>query len=144
MLEQAAVALRRHDAEVDAEALSGDDRRLRVAVGDHLEHRREMNQVRGESRRVRRRSDQVEVAERLTAPPDAPRLGHAIRGGVSAQLLQQLADDGQARAEEAASRLALAHPFVERLDDLLLGLRAEPVSVRSCSASAAAPARRAW
>ena len=38
VLEQAAVVLRRHDAQVDAESLLRDDRRLRVAARGDLEH----------------------------------------------------------------------------------------------------------
>ena len=84
VLQEVAVALRRHDAEIEPEALLGDHGRLRVAVGDDLEHPRQADEVRRQRRGVGGGRDHVEVAERLAAPARAARLGDVDRGGVGA------------------------------------------------------------
>jgi hypothetical protein len=84
VLEDVPVALGRHDAEVEAEALVPDHRRLRVPTGDDLGHPRPFAERRDHGRRFCGRRDQVEVANRLTPAADAACLGDGDGGLMSA------------------------------------------------------------
>ncbi len=127
VLEQVAVALRRHDAQVEAEPLVGDDRRLRLPSGHDLGHPRERREVSDKRRRVGRGGDQVEVAKRLLATADAARLGDLQRSGV----LAQLRGDGEHRRQPGAQQppalalLRLGGAGPQRGQDLLLAPRPE-------------------
>src|SRR5579862_109937 len=81
VLEEVAERLRRHDAEVEAETVARDDRRLRVAVRRYLDDPRHLDEVRGQLRRIGRTRDHVEVAERLLPPPHRTGLGHGYGRG---------------------------------------------------------------
>ena len=124
VLQQVAVALRRHDPEIEPEPLLADHGRLGVAVRDHLEHPRQADEVRRQRGRVRCGRDHVEVAERLPAPPRAARLGDVDRGRVRAQRLDDLAHDREPLAEEAALRLVRPLAVGEGLQHLRLRRRA--------------------
>ena len=138
VLQQVAVALRRHDAEVEPEALLADHGRLRVAVGDDLEHPGQPDEVRGQRGGVGRGRDHVEIAERLATPARAARLGDVDRGRVRPERLDDLADDRKALAEQPAAGLLRALPLGERLrGSSPRSSRRVPASVRSRSCSAA-------
>ena len=127
VLEQVAVRLRRHDAKVEPEALVGDHGRLRVALRDDVGDVLACREVVDQRRRVGRRRDHVEVAERLPATARGARLRHLHGRRVRAELLDELEQHRQAAAEQPPRLtrvLGLLLP--ERLQDLLLALRAEP------------------
>ena len=104
VLEQAAVVLGRHDAQVEPEPLLRHDGRLRVAVGGDLEHPRQLDEVREQRGRVGRGRDHVEVAEGLASPPHAAGGRDLDRRRVRAERLDDVAHDRQAlrRAARAA------------------------------------------
>ena len=129
VLQQIPVRLRLDDAQVEAEAVGRDDRRLRVAVRRDLEHPRQLDERGRQRRGIRRGRDHVEVAKRLLAPPHRAGLGDVHRRG----MLTQRGDRGlhrrQAVAEQAPVGLRILRLVRERLEDLLLALRAEPGEV---------------
>ncbi len=129
MLQQVPVRLRLDDAQVEAEAVVRDDRRLRVAVCRDLEHPRQLDERRRQRRRIGRGRDHVEVAERLLAPPHRAGLGDVHRRGMLAQRGDRGLHRRQAVAEQAPVGLRILRLVRERLEDLLLALRAEPGEV---------------
>jgi hypothetical protein len=82
VLEEVAVALRRHDAQVEAQALVRDDGRLRRPERGHVGHPPEVREVLGEGGRILRGGDDVEVAEGLAAAAHRPRLRDLLGRGV--------------------------------------------------------------
>ena len=79
VLEEVAERLGRDDAQVEAEAVARDDRRLRVAVRGDVDDPAQLGEVARQLGRVRRARDDVEVAERLLPPPHRPGLGDRDR-----------------------------------------------------------------
>ena len=138
VLEEVAERLRRHDAQVEAEAVARDDRRLRVAlrrdVDDPLQAREVARQVGG----IRRARDDVEVAERLLAAPHRPGLGDRERRRQLAQRRDHRLHRGQASAEQVPVRLgALGLVRERRRGSSPRSSAPSPASVRSRSDSAA-------
>ena len=127
VLEQTAEVLRRHDPQVDPEPLLRDDGRLRVALRGDLEHPRQADEVVDQRAGLRRGGDHVEVAERLASAARAAGLGDLDRGRMLPQRRDDLADDGQADAEQPAALRLGPEALRERLEDPLLALRAEPL-----------------
>ncbi len=79
----------------------------------------------GQLRRIGGGRDDVEVAEGLLAPAHRPRLGNVDRSRVLAQDGDNRLDGRQAVSEQAPSRVGVLRLKGERLQDLLLALRAE-------------------
>ena len=75
MLQQVAVALERHDAQVDLDAVVRDDRGLGVAAAEHLGHGRQLDEPGGQRRAVgrRRRSGRCRRRSRRGAAASPPR-----------------------------------------------------------------------
>ena len=125
VLEQVAVRLGWDDAEVEAEPVVRDHRRLRVALRDDVRDPVELREVVDQRRRVGRGSDDVEVAERLTAAANRAGLGD-LHG---CWMLAENRDDGehgrQSLPEEPARLARVFRRLGERLQDLRLGRRAE-------------------
>jgi hypothetical protein len=116
---------RRHDAEVEAEAVVRDDGRLGRALGDHLGDPGQLREVLRQRLRVAGSGDDVEVAHGLLAAARAARLADAVGGRMLAQHLDHGEQRRQRLAEQRprrAGRLLLARG---RLEDALLRLRAE-------------------
>ncbi len=126
VLKQIAVALRRHDAEIEAEALRVDHGRLRVAVGDDLEHPGQSHEVSRQRGGIGCGRDHVEIAEGLAAPSGTARLGDVDRRRVGPERRDRLADDREPLAEETAPRLLRALALRERLQDLRLRGSTDP------------------
>ena len=127
VLEHVAVALVRHDAQVEAEPLMTDDGRLRVAARDDLRDPVALAEGGDERGRVLRRRDDVEVTNRLAAAAHAAGLGDRDRRRMGGELLDDPHDRGEPGAEEAAvlTRRLPTGSLRERLEDLLLALLAE-------------------
>ena len=85
VLEQVAVRLGRDDAEVEPQALVGDNRRLRVPLRHDLLDPGELGEVLRQRGRIARRGDDVEVAHLLLEAPNAARLAHLVGSGMLAQ-----------------------------------------------------------
>ena len=126
VLQQVAVALRRHDAQVEAQPVVRDDRRLGRALGGDVDHPAKRAEVVDERLRVGRRRDDVEVAHRLA---------HAARRAGERDLdrrlmlLQHLHDRAQLRQRRTEQRTM--RPFRgararQRLGDLLLRAGPDP------------------
>ena len=126
VLEQAPVALRGDDPQVEAQSLLRDHGRLRLAARHDLEHPGQPDEMPGQRRGVGGRRDHVEVAERLLPAPHAARLGDVDGGRVLAQRRDDLAHDRKPDSEQAAARRRRPLPLGERLQDLGLRRRAEP------------------
>ena len=125
VLQQVAVALGRDDAQVEAKAIVRDDRRLRRALGHHLGDPGQLREVLRQRLRVAGGGDDVEVAHGLLAAARAAGLADPVGGRVLAQHLDHGEQRGQRLAEQRprrAGRLLLAGG---RLEDALLGLRAQ-------------------
>ena len=129
VLEDVAVALVRHDAQVEAKAVVAHHRCLRFAAGDDLGDPVAVAERRDERRRVARGRDEVEVADGLAASPHAAGLGNGGRRRMS----RELGDDTAYRWErlpEEPPRFGLdAGAGLERLQDLLLAARSHPREV---------------
>ena len=140
MLEEVAERLRRHDAQVEAEPVARDDRRLRVALRRDVDDPRQAREVAGQLGGIGRARDDVEVAERLLAPPHRPGLRDA-RSPPAARAAPR-----RPPAPRAGRRRAGAGPVsglsawnASAGEDLLLALRARARQAsRSRSDSAAA------
>ena len=146
VLEQVAVRLRRHDAQVEPEALVGDHGRLRVALRDDVGDVLACREVVDQRRWVGRRRDHVEVAERLASTARRARLRHLHGRRVRAELLDELEQHRQDRCRAAASTHEGPWAAPRRAPS-----GSSPRSLRRAPpASAAAPARplpsarRAW
>ena len=126
MLQQVAVRLGRDDAQIEAQAVVGENRRLRVAVRDHLDDPRKLREERGQLGRIGCSRDDVEVAKRLFAPPHGSGLGDVHSGRMLAQGRDDRLYRGQPVAEQTPSGVRILRLKRERLQDLLLALRAEP------------------
>ena len=124
VLQQVAVALERHDAQVELDAVVGQDRGLRRAVAEHLGDERLLDQPRGQRGPVARGGDHVHVAHRLGAPPQRARLVGPFAGGMRAQRLQHRARELQ-RLVEAEDALARRRTRLELGEQLLLLALAE-------------------
>ena len=74
VLQEVAVALERHDAQVELHAVVRHDRGLRRAVAEHLGHERLLDQPGRQGRPVGRRGDHVDVAHGLGAAAQRSRL----------------------------------------------------------------------
>ncbi len=109
VLQEVAVALERHDAQVELHAVVGQDRRLRRAVAEHLGDERLLDQPGGQRRAVARGGDHVHVAHRLGAPPQRARLVGPLAGRVRAQRLEHGARELE-RLVEPEARLRGAAP----------------------------------
>ncbi len=122
VLEHVAVALGRHDSEVEPQSLVPDDRRLGVPPGSDLRHPRRLAE-RGDQRGcVYRRCDHVQIANGLTPAARAARLRDCDSRRVLRELRDDTLDGGEARAEQSAvlaSRLATGSGF-QRNSNLLL------------------------
>ena len=77
VLQQVAIALRRHDPQIETQSVAGDHGRLRIAVRDDLGNERQLHECSSERGGVCRRGDQVEVAKGLASATDAARFGDA-------------------------------------------------------------------
>ena len=97
VLQQVPVALRRDHTQVEAETLVRDDRRLRRAFRRDLGDPRQLREVVDQRLGIVRSRDDVQVADRLLAPPRAAGFGDAVGGRMLAQHL----DDRQQRGERA-------------------------------------------
>ena len=125
VVEQVAVRLGRDDAEVEAQAVARDHRRLRPALGDDLVDPRELREVVDQRDRVGGRGDDVEVPHLLLEAADAASLADLVCGRV----LAEVGDDGSHGRERAAEERLLLDLLLrrgQRLEDVLLGFRAEP------------------
>ena len=124
VLEQVAVRLGRHDAEVEPQALVGDDRRLRVPLRHDLLDPGELGEVLRQRGRVAGRGDDVEVSHLLLEAAHAARLAHLVGRG----MLAKNGDDSPHRRQRATEQrllLDLLPRRRKRAQDVLLGLRAE-------------------
>jgi hypothetical protein len=125
VLEQVPVRLRRDDAQVEAETVVRDHRRLRVALRDDVGDPEQLREVVDQRRCVGGGGDDVQVAEGLAAAAHRARLGDLHRRRV----LAQHRDDGEHRrqplAQEPARLARVLRRLRQRLEDLLLALRAE-------------------
>ena len=90
VLQQVAVRLRWHDAQVEPQALVRQHRCLRRALCHHLDHPLQLREVVDQRLRIVGSRDDVEISERLLAPSGAAGLGDLHRSG----LLLQYLDDG--------------------------------------------------
>ena len=90
VLEEISVQTGRDDAEVEAQPVVRDHRRLRLAPGSDLLDPVKLREVVGQLARLSGRRDDVEVAEGLLAPPDASCLGD-LQGR---RMLTENRDDG--------------------------------------------------
>ena len=125
MLEQVPVGLRRHDAQIEAQAFVRQHGGLGRAFSHHFDHPLQLGEVVDQRPRILGGRDDVEVAKRLLAPPSAARLGHLHRRGV---LLQHV-DHGKKSAEPVAEQTAVRRLLLllcQRLEDPLLRFGAEP------------------
>jgi hypothetical protein len=126
VLQQVSIALRRHDTQVEAQAVVGDDSRLGPSVRDYLGDPGLRDEMRGQGGGVFGGGDDVEVANRLPAAAHASRFGNVVGGRMGAQLLHDLVD----RREHAAEQRLLLDRLLrlrERRQHLLLRLRPEPL-----------------
>ena len=124
VLQEVAVRLRWNDAQVEPEALIREHRRLRRAVRHDLDDPREPREVRRQRLRVGRGGDDVEVPERLFAPPCAAGFRHLDRRRVSAQDR----DDGEERSQAVSEQAPIRRLLLllgERFEHALLRLRPE-------------------
>ena len=126
VLEEVAERLGRHDAQVEAETVARDDRRLRVPLRRHVDDPLQAREVAGQVGGIRRARDDVEVAERLLAPPHRPGLRDRERRRQLAQRRDHGLHGGQASAEQVPVRLGALGLVREPGKDLLLALRPEP------------------
>ncbi len=126
VLEEVAVALGRNDAEVEAEPVPRDHGRLRPTARRHLDHPRQLGEVRDERFGIAGGRDDVDVADGLTPPPCAARFRHLDRGRVRTKLLDRLQQRGQRHAEQRSCGAGLALRLGERTKDVLLASRPEP------------------
>ena len=123
MLEEVAERLGRDDAEVEAETVARDDRRLRVPVRGNVDDPAQVREVLRQLGRLGRARHDVEVAERLLPAPHRP----GLRDGYGRRQLPQRRDDRlhrrQACAEQVPPRLGALGLVCERGENLLLALR---------------------
>ena len=124
VLQQVAVALGRHDAQVELHAVVGQDRGLGRAVAEHLGDERLLDQPRRQRGPVGRGGDHVHVAHRLGAPPQRARLVGPLAGRVRAQRLEHGARELE-RLIEAEGALARGRACLELGEQLLLLALAE-------------------
>ena len=124
VLEHVSVALGRHHAKIEAQAVVADDRRLRVSARHDLRHPVAVAERGDQGRRIDRRRDEVEVADGLAATPDAARLRHGDRRRMRGELGDDAAHRRERLAEEPALFRLVADTRLERLEDLLLAARA--------------------
>ena len=106
VLQQVAVALGRHDAQVELHAVVGRRPRPSCAVAEHLGDERLLDEPRRQRRPVGRGGDHVDVAHRLGAPPQRAGLVGALAGRMRAQRLR--APCARARAPGRAGTRACA------------------------------------
>ena len=129
VLEHVAEALLWHDAEIEAKGVVRDDRRLRVAARDDFRDPVAAAERLDEGRRVARCRDEIEIADRLTAAPNASGLRHGDRRGMLLQLGDDTSHRRQRRREEPPLLGLVADAGLERRQDLLLAPRAHPRQV---------------
>ena len=146
VLQQVAVALGRHDPEVEPEAVLGDDGRLGVAVGDDLGDPGQADEMSRQRRRVGGGRDHVEVAEGLASPPERCRPRRLRpRSDARESAVDHLTHDRQPAPEEATLLGLLPGAGGKRGEDLLLSLRAEPLERADLLRARPPPsARPAW
>ena len=126
VLEHVAVALGRHDAEVEAESVVSDDGRLRVATREHLGHPVAGTERRDERGGVARRRDDVGVLHRLPSPANAARLRDGERRRVSGESVDHPSHRRKRPREQVPFLGSVADAGLERLQDLLLAPCAHP------------------
>ena len=129
VLEHVAVALVRHDTQVEAEAVVAHDGRLRVAARDHLGDPVPVAERSDQRGRVARRRDEVEVADGLAPAPHASGLRDGSRRRVGRELGDDAPDRRKRVPEKTPGLRLVADPRLERLQDLLLAARAHPGQV---------------
>ena len=133
VLEQVPERLGRDHAQVEAQAVVRDDRRLRVSVRGDLRDPLERDEVVDQRARVLRRGDHVEVAEGLLAAADAPRLRDEVRGGMRAKRPRRPRARARAPPRAAAAPARASSPARARAGSAPRSAR------RSRRASGAAP-----
>ena len=138
MLQEVAVALRRDDAKVEAEAVVRDDRRLRRSLRRDVDDPRQRAEVVDERLRIGRGRDDVEVAHGLAHAPRGAGERDLDGRRVLAQRLDDRAQLRQRRPEQRRRGPCAACGLRER-DGIFSSVPAPiPAWPRSCSASAAA------
>ncbi len=129
VLQNVAVALVRHDTEVEAKPVVADHGRLRVAARHDLGDPVTVAERADERRGVARRRDQVEIANGLVPAAHASRLGNGGRGRMRLELGEDATHGREALPEEAPRLRLVAHAGLECFQDLPLAARAHPGQV---------------
>ena len=124
VLEQVAVALGRHDTQVELHAVVGEHGGLGGAVAEHLGDERLLDEPGGQRRPVARGRDHVHVAHRLRAAAQRAGLVGPLAGGMRAQRLEHRARELE-RLVEPEHALARRGAGLELGEQLLLLALAE-------------------
>ena len=114
-----------NDAEVDLQSVVGQDRRLRVAVGDHPRRRGQPDERVHDRRGAVARDEEVDVADRLSHPAERSgerRPADLLHGGELGQ--ERLSDVERRVHQDAPTGIG---ELLQTTEDVLLGLPPEPL-----------------